>query len=94
MNSRQGLNLSRIQRQGNAISYTGVHSQYPSSDSHSVCTRTTWWDAAHAHSVGMHARWQDAHINLTTRAALLWRQTCVCCIASGCMREEIYRSQP
>ena len=33
MNSRQGGNLSRIQRQGIAMSYVGVHSQYPSSDS-------------------------------------------------------------
>ena len=32
MNSRRGVNLSRIQRQGNAISCAGLHSQHPSSD--------------------------------------------------------------
>ena len=37
--SRRGVNLCRFQRQGNAISRSRVHSQYPSSDSFWVCCR-------------------------------------------------------
>jgi len=31
MNSHRGVDLSRIQRQGNAVNHAGVHSQKPSS---------------------------------------------------------------
>jgi len=54
MNSRQLVNLSRIQCQGNAISCSGVHSQHPFSVIRHRCVRSQRWAAAYFYSVLYH----------------------------------------